>query len=136
MLSTFPELFTYALLAPFILRIVLGGFFIFQGIRRHKQDSQESTAWANFWGNKKIGSLSIAPILTKVQIVLGIFLFVGLYTQISAILAIVFVLVEAYKRNSNARLSFQEVWMLIFTIAMAKSLLFLGAGLLAFDLPL
>ena len=133
MLSTFPELFTYALVAPFILRIVLGGFFVFQGIRRHKQDS---TSWNTLWGDMKIGSLHVAPILVKIQIVIGILLFVGLYTQISAILAIIFIVVELYKRNNFARLNSQEVWSGIFMVSVALSLLFLGAGLLAFDYPL
>jgi uncharacterized membrane protein YphA (DoxX/SURF4 family) len=133
MLSTFPELFTYGLIAPFVLRVALGIFFVLQGIRRRKQDI---ISWNNLWNGVKIGSLQVGPILAKIQIVLGIFLFVGLYTQISAILAVIFMAVEWFKRHKVSSLSFAEIWMSVFIITIAASLLFLGAGLLAFDLPL
>ena len=134
MLSTFPELFTYALVAPFVLRIVLGGYFILQGARRRKAD--DGLAWDALWVNVKIGSLPVAPILAKIQIVIGVLLFIGLYTQIATILAIIFVGLEWRKRTKSSRLSFQELWMTIMVAAIAVSLLFLGAGFLAFDLPL
>ena len=133
MLSIFPELFTYALVAPFLLRIVLGGFFVYQGVRRHKQDAG---SWAALWNNAKIGSLAIAPLLTKIQIVIGVLIFVGLYTQVSIIFAAVFVGLELFRRNRITRLTMAEIWPSIFIITVAASLLFLGAGLLAFDLPL
>ena len=134
MLSTFSELFPYALVAPFVLRIVLGGYFILQGARRRKAD--DGLAWDALWVNVKIGSLPVAPILAKIQIVIGVLLFIGLYTQIATILAIIFVGLEWRKRTKSSRLSFQELWMTIMVAAIAVSLLFLGAGFLAFDLPL
>ncbi len=133
MLSTFPELFTYSLFAPFLLRLALGGFFIFQGMRRHKQDSE---GWNTLWNNAKIGSLSIAPLLTKIQIILGVLIVVGLYTQISVILAALFVGAEVYRRHRITPLTVSEVWPSVFLIVVSISLLFLGAGVLAFDLPL
>lgn len=133
MLSTFPELFTFGLIAPFILRVALGYFFIFQGLRRHKQ---EAMTWDTLWGGAHIGSLKVAPILQKIQVVLGVFILIGLYTQISAILVVVFLLVEWYKKFGFSRPHFNDVWPALFPVAIALSLLFLGAGLLAFDLPL
>jgi len=133
MLSIFPELFTYGIVAPFILRVAIGGFFIWQGVRRRKE---EMTSWDTLWVGKKIGSLPLSPILAKVQIVIGIFLFVGLYTQIAAILAGIFVWVEFHKKSKTARPTFVEFWMNIIVTAVLVSLLFLGAGILAFDLPL
>lgn len=133
MLSIFPELFTYGIVAPFILRIAIGGFFIWQGIRRRKE---EMTSWDALWVGKKIGSLPPSPILAKTQIVIGIFLLVGLYTQVAAILAGIFIWVEFRKKSQTARPSFQELWMNIIMTAVLVSLLFLGAGILAFDLPL
>lgn len=133
MLSTFPELFTYGLIAPFILRIAVGAFFVLMGLRRRKQNAAE---WDTLWGGKKVGSLLLSPILAKIQIVIGIFIFVGLYTQISAILSIIFLAVEWYKRRKAGHLYFSEMWNYVFMMVIAVSLLFLGAGLLAFDLPL
>lgn len=133
MLSIFPDLFTYGIVAPFILRIAVGGFFMWQGVRRRKE---EMASWDALWVGKKIGSLPLSPILAKVQIVIGIFLFVGLYTQVAAILAGVFVWAEFQKKSQTVRPSFQELWMSIIMTAVLISLLFLGAGILAFDLPL
>ena len=133
MLSIFPELFTYALIAPFILRIGLGVYFISQGIRHRKEDA---LAWDALWSEVKIGSSPVAPILAKIQIVVGVLLFVGLYTQVAAILAVIFAGVEWHKRTRVASLPFQELWTTVMVIVIAVSLLFLGAGFLAFDLPL
>lgn len=134
MLSIFPELFTYSLIAPFILRIALGGYFILQGARRRK--AGDDPAWDALWYNAKIGSLPTVPVLAKIQIIIGILLFVGLYTQVAAILATIFIGIEWRKRSQAAPLSFQEQWTLTLAAAIAVSLLFLGAGVLAFDLPL
>lgn len=133
MLSVFPELFTYALVAPFILRITLGGYFLLLGLRRHKEDA---FTWNSLWNNKSIGSLPIAPALAKAQIIIGLFLIVGLYTQIATLVALVFIWLEWFKRYRTAKPNFQELWSTIFVTAISLSLLFIGAGFLAFDLPL
>jgi uncharacterized membrane protein YphA (DoxX/SURF4 family) len=137
MLSIFPELFTYGLVAPFILRVALGSYFIVQGLRRHKQDTG---VWENLWSHNgmpiKIGSLKVAPVLVKIQIVLGVLLFVGLYTQVATIFALVFVGAEVFMKHKQSPLSFNEKWFAVLVGALALSLLFLGAGFLAIDLPL
>lgn len=134
MLSIFPELFTYSLIAPFILRIALGGYFILQGAHRRK--AGDDPAWDALWNNAKIGSLPTAPVLAKIQIIIGVLLFVGLYTQVAAILAIIFVGIEWRKQSQTAPLPFQELRVTVLAGAIGVSLLFLGAGFLAFDLPL
>jgi uncharacterized membrane protein YphA (DoxX/SURF4 family) len=133
MLSVFPELFTYGIVAPFLLRVVLGGFFIWQGVRRRRE---EMAGWDALWAGKKIGSLALSPILAKVQIVIGVLLFVGLYTQVTAILAIAFIWTEFHKKSQTTRPAFQEIWFNVLVTTVAVSLLFLGAGIIAFDLPL
>lgn len=133
MLSIFPGLFTYAIVAPFILRVALGGFFIWQGVRRRKE---EMASWDNLWSGKKIGSLPLSPILAKIQIVIGVFLLFGLYTQIATLLAIIFIWLEFKKKAEVFKPTFQEMWAAVFMTVIAVSLLFLGAGIFAFDLPL
>jgi len=137
MLSIFPELFTYALVAPFVLRVALGSYFIVQGLRRHKQDTM---VWENLWSKNgapiKIGSLKVAPVLVKIQIVLGVLLFVGLYTQVAAILVLIFAGAEIFMKHKQSPLTFNEKWFTVIVGAMSLSLLFLGAGFLAIDLPL
>lgn len=133
MLSVFPELFTYSLIAPLILRLAIGCYFLFGGIRKLRENKDN---WNNLWSNSSLGSLALGPILAKIQIVIGIFLLAGLYTQIAAILAIVFAGAECWKRHRGTAPSLHESWPTIFVIAISLALLFLGAGFLAFDLPL
>ncbi len=133
MLSLFPNLFTYSLVAPFIIRIVLGAFFLYYGIRHHKE---EAAAWNSVWNDKKIGSWTVGSILAKVEIVIGVLLVLGLWTQAAAILVIVFNKVEWYKKHGMGWSPVPEVWTKIFISAMGLALLFLGAGFLATDLPL
>jgi uncharacterized membrane protein YphA (DoxX/SURF4 family) len=133
MLSLFPGFFTYAIIAPFILRVALGTYFIWQGIKRRKD---EMASWDALWAGQKIGSLPLSPILAKIQIVIGIFLFVGLYTQFATILAGIFIWLEFRKKAKTTRPTFSEIWMAVFMTVIAISLLFLGAGIIAFDLPL
>ncbi|HLP44120.1 MAG TPA: DoxX family membrane protein [Candidatus Nanoarchaeia archaeon] len=133
MLSIFPELFTYSLFAPFILRLVLGAYFMYTGIRHHKEDA---ALWNTVWNDKKIGSWTVGSILAKVQIAIGVLLILGLWTQIAAILVIVFNKVEWYKRHKFNTEPIAALWPKIFISAIAFSLLFLGAGFLAADLPL
>ncbi len=134
MLSIFPDLFTYSLIAPFVLRIALGSFFVLQGIRRHKEDSM---GWNALWVNKKLGTYTVAAILAKIQIIIGVLLFVGLFTQVAGILALLFVWVEWFKKRTNGTtIPFQELWLAVLVTVIGLSLLFLGAGSLAIDLPL
>lgn len=133
MLSVFPELLTFSLVAPFILRITIGGFMVFLGIRRRKV---EVVTWDSLWSDTKIGSVPLGPVLAKIQIVIGIFIFIGLYTQIAVLLALAFIWLEYYKKSKALQTTLHELWLTIFMTAINISLLFLGAGLLAFDLPL
>lgn len=133
MLSIFPELFTYSLIAPFILRVALAAYFIYTGIRHHKEDS---VVWNSVWNDKKIGSWTVGSILAKVQIIIGVLFILGLWTQLAAIAAIAFNKVEWYKRHKFTWTTGADMWLKIFISAASFALLFLGAGFLAADLPL
>jgi uncharacterized membrane protein YphA (DoxX/SURF4 family) len=133
MLSLFPSLFTYGLFAPLIIRLAIGIYFTFIGFRHYRE---EAASWATLWNNRKIGQIALSSLLAKLQIVIGIMLTIGLYTQAVAIAAIVFVWVEWAVKSRASRPSTAELWTNIFISAMCVSLLFLGAGFLAFDLPL
>lgn len=133
MLSIFPELFTYWLVAPFILRITLGAYFLYTGIRHHKEDS---AMWNTVWNNKKIGALPVGSLLAKVQVALGVLFIIGLWIQAIAIIAIALNKIEWYKRHKFAWTTSPDIWPKIFISAMCLALLFLGAGFFAADLPL
>ncbi len=113
-LSIFPNLFTYSIFAITLIRIFSAFIFIKIALRRK---------------NKIIGWMFIPEIL------ISLFLLVGLYTQIAVILIWFLVMFEKYfdkkegkKETSGETLALLEVCLI--------ATLFLGPGAFAFDLPL
>lgn len=117
MVNIFPELLTYGLIAPFILRLALGWQFVNSGYKKIKENTNRSAG----------GQLK-----NWLEITIGGLLIVGFATQIAALLASMFILVSLInKQNDNQRPSNDLI-----RLAIAISLLFSGAGLPAIDLPL
>ncbi len=114
-LQVFPELLTFGLLAPFILRIVVGILRIFAGIERNKKEYN----WLSFF-----------------YFASSILLIVGLYTQIAALAAILLVIVDFYTENKAMSLTREKKALTILTIAILLSILVTGPGIFSFDLPL
>lgn len=113
-LSIFPQLFTYSLFAIFLMRITLALVFIKIAFRRK---------------NKKINYLFIPEIIS------ALFVLFGLYTQIAVLFIWFFVIIEKYidSKYETEKTSTETLILLeVFSI----SLLFLGAGAFAFDMPL
>lgn len=133
MLMTFPGLLTYVLLAPFILRVALGGYLILGGLRKLRE---EKLAWNSIVPNLKIGKYDLATVLAYIQVIVGIFVVIGLFTQIAVIITLIYVWFEWYRKSRNMSLAFSELWITVFVTVISISLLFTGAGFLAFDLPL
>lgn len=134
MLSAFPTLFSYELVVPFIFRIVIGLTFIWFGYRNGFKNREEKI---NLLSNFKLSS---SPawlwLIALAQALGGLLLFVGAYTQIvSLIFSVMLVVAVVTKHNKpDARLLPQGTLLLLLLIT--ASLLFLGPGFYAFDLPL
>ena len=122
MLSLFPSLFTYGLVAPLIIRIVLGATLIDFGYRKiiKKGDSSGSNT----------------PTYGVMEIVLGAFLIVGFFTQLAALLNAIILVIKLGFKLKQGKLLNDGVNYYIILLAMAISLLFSGPGYFAFDLPL
>ena len=114
-LTTFPALLDYILLAPLILRLAVGFLRLGAGTARYKKDYK--------W-------------LSILYVISSIFIIVGLYTQISSIIAIVLIFFDYYMEKKIAPVSREKKALMILMIAILISLLFTGPGFLAFDLPL
>ena len=116
MVTIFPDLLIFSLLAPFIIRLFLGFYFIVWGWSsiRKKDDAQSNTR--------------LKQVLGLVGLVGGLFVLVGAFTQIAAL--VLLGLLAYLIKTSRNRLPY------ILLLGMALSLLLSGAGLLAFDLPL
>jgi uncharacterized membrane protein YphA (DoxX/SURF4 family) len=134
MLNPFPELLTFALLAPFILRLVIGLIFIDLGILKF---GGERTRWlASFEALRLHPTDLMVSIYGFVQIVGGFMLVVGLWTQIAALVFVVSTGMELYVEWRARDVLKRDLvfYILLFTISL--SLLLTGAGAFALDMPL
>jgi uncharacterized membrane protein YphA (DoxX/SURF4 family) len=114
-LSIFPNLLTYALLAPFLLRIAIGIVRLTGGIEKNK---------------RKISIFSI------LQIISSIMLIIGLYTQLAVLVALLCVAIDYKKEAKKGEVSQEKKALAIVMSVVLLSLLFTGPGFFAFDLPL
>ncbi len=122
MLSIFPSLLTYEGLAPFIIRIVLGITLAYFGYEKIKHRGESS------------GSNSL--IYGVIEVVIAVFLIVGLFTQLAALLNVLILVIKiGFKIKEKAFLS-DGINYYVLLLAMALSLVFTGAGWFAFDWPL
>lgn len=113
MLSIFPKMLNYGIIAPTIIRLailvaVLGTLYqkkkVFNSPQIH----------------------TVAPIIAEA--ILGICVLLGAYTQIASILLAILFIIKACKKDA--------VTLHIILAIISISLLFSGAGFLAVDLPL
>lgn len=123
MLNPFPELLSWSYFAPFVLRIVLALYFVTLGIKTFRR------------GHKKSGAANYT-VLAAIEFVLGSFLFVGLYTQITGAIGVAFGLVALALRFKKSPEAPESAWFYLLASIVALSLIVLGAGPFAFDIPL
>jgi len=131
MLNTFPILLSFAIFVPFIFRIIIA-LFLLQIIAslKNKISVTEYFQSKNFIFAKHIRfGLQIIFAISAVLIILG------LYTQITSLVITYFLLVV---QSINKQISFTKHSNQVFgyVALISFSLLFLGAGAFAFDLPL
>lgn len=134
MLSPWPQLFDYVLLVPTVLRVVLGVMYIRFGYFKLTRGREVKRTFFNragfpaarwwVWG---IGIL---------ELVGGLFLIVGFLTQITALVLSIILLGAAFIKTRKPDLlpNSTDYYILIFVTT--ASLLLLGPGFLAVDLPL
>jgi uncharacterized membrane protein YphA (DoxX/SURF4 family) len=124
-LSVFPSLFSYTLLGIFVLRVALGLVILRLAFTTlFKINRPES--WIKGTG--------------IVLLLVGILLVIGLYTQIAALVvtlaSLLAVIIKIRVRLAEHQSLSQGVEYYFLLLAIAVSLLFLGAGAFAIDLPL
>ncbi len=114
-LSVFPQLLTFSLVAPLILRFSVGLFILSRGWDRHKKPYKFTSI---------------------VYAIAGALLILGLYTQIAAILALIVLKFDFYTDKKTGKVSREKFILQVIVNIIVISLLFTGPGFLAFDLPL
>lgn len=114
-LSIFPHLFTFQLIAPTLLRLAL---FFAGTAAAWKRYTRGPHAW-----------------LSAIYAIVSILLLLGLYTQPGAIAGIL-LLIADYSLEKKSEISEEKKVIYGLMAAMLVSLLFLGPGFFALDLPL
>jgi putative oxidoreductase len=134
MLSVFPELLTFELLAPFLLRVVVGLILINLGWMKFKG---EKARWEGFfdaigWRPKE----TFVIVFGLIEIVGGGLLLIGLYTQVAALVIAVINFAELHVERKESVLLKRDAIFYLFIFVISISLLLTGPGFFAFDLPL
>ena len=134
MLNPFPDLLSYSLLAPFILRLVVGLVFIDLGFLKFRSEKER---WLASFETLHLRPADLFVYLYGfLQIAGGLLLLIGLWTQVAALAFAIFTGIELYIESSAREVLKRDIvfYLLVFTISL--SLLFTGAGAYAFDIPL
>lgn len=133
-LTVFPDLLVYGLMAPFILRVFLGGILIYFAYLKFFSERDDKAAFFESVGMKP-GSV-FASVIGAAELTGGIMLVIGFYTQIAAIIAAGLMLAAVFIKWRHPQSLRNDIEFYILLFAVALSLLFTGAGFFAFDLPL
>jgi uncharacterized membrane protein YphA (DoxX/SURF4 family) len=108
--------------------------FIDLGVLKFKGERQE---WL-----RSFETLGLRPadlllsIYAVVQLVGGAMLVLGLWTQVAALIFVIFTAIEFYIEWTEGDVLKRDIVFYILTLAIAFSLLLTGAGAFAFDIPL
>jgi uncharacterized membrane protein YphA (DoxX/SURF4 family) len=122
MLSLFPSLLDYNALAVTVLRIVVAVIFITEGYR--------------VFFRKEVLTSSYRKFLSLVELIGGIFLFAGLFTQAMAIILGAVSLKKTYLDYRNGAGEERHIPFYFLLFIVSASFLFFGPGLWSIDYPL
>jgi len=134
MLNIFPDLLNYSLLAPLLLRLVLGLIFIDVGILKFRSEKSRWLATFESLGLRP-GDFFV-PVYGFLQIVGGLMLVLGLWTQVAALAFVIFTGVELYIEWAEGDVLKRDFTFYLLVFIISVSLLLTGAGAYAFDIPL
>ncbi|MBP6858528.1 MAG: DoxX family protein [Candidatus Pacebacteria bacterium] len=122
MLSVFPTLLSYEQLAPFILRMMLGITLAYFGYQKILGKGGSSGSNTKIYGG--------------IEVLISVFLIIGLWTQVAALVNAVILVVKIGFKIRHKEFLTNGVNYYLLLLAMAVSVMFLGAGWFAFDMPL
>jgi uncharacterized membrane protein YphA (DoxX/SURF4 family) len=117
MLNPFPELLSFALVSPLLLRLILAVTFI-------------------HFGRKNIKQNGLLKSFGMVEIIGGILLIIGMWVQIVAIIFSIYLIGLLYLKIRKGHFMSDGVNYYLLLLAIAVSLIFTGAGFISVDLPL
>jgi uncharacterized membrane protein YphA (DoxX/SURF4 family) len=133
MLSVFPSLFNYMLVGPLILRLALGGAFLYAGLKLFRNKERSAFVFESLGMRPGI---RYAFFLGLLESVAGVLVVIGLFLQPVVIVLALISLVILFARINRPDLIHSPASYYFMLLAIALSLLVLGPGFYAFDLPL
>jgi uncharacterized membrane protein YphA (DoxX/SURF4 family) len=134
MLNPFPDLLTYSLLAPLILRVVAGLVFINLGVLLFKGEKER---WLISLSTLRVPSPKVAvKIFGAIEMVGGAMFILGSYTQVAALVLALLTFCEVYVECKDSGILKRDFVFYLMLLSIVLSLLFSGAGAFAVDLPL
>jgi len=134
-LNPFPELLALSFFAPLLLRTMLGLWFVLTAMRHARRAERDPIALELAAKIGAVGRIGLWPLMLG-EGALGVALIAGFYTQIAALLAGAYALKLLFFRRIFPRLASESAWFYLLAAALSLSLLVLGAGAFAVDLPL
>src|SRR3989338_274195 len=133
MLNIFPTMFL-SLFANALLRLILGGIFIYLGYRHLFRDRAALQAVVRtHW--PRVAPFAVSY-LGLVEMSLGGMFFVGAWTQVAAVAAMILSVKMLVLKKHFAHPSIPRPIFYILVLGVSLSIFITGAGVLAFDLPL
>ena len=133
-LNPFPDLLVLEHLAPLILRVVLGIIILNVGYLKFKSELPRWKIFIEAFGLTHRSEW--VKVLGAVEIVSGVMLIIGFYTQVAALILALLAFIELFAEQKESALVKRELVFYILIFAIALSLLFTGAGSFSLDLPL
>lgn len=134
MLNPFPELLAYSMLAPFILRVILGFIFIDLGILKFREEKKR---WQESFETLGLRPATLfVPLYALIQVLGGLLLLVGLWTQVAALVFVISTGIELYIEWSAREVLKRDMVFYLLLFVISLSLLLTGAGAYAIDIPL
>jgi uncharacterized membrane protein YphA (DoxX/SURF4 family) len=134
MLNPFPTLLSLSFFAPTILRITLGIYLLYFGLRKLTKSRKLESDLLERIGFRP--GIYFAVGCGLVEIIAAIFLILGFLTQIAALIAALITISGAWLKIKSPTLRSENLSSYLLILAIAVSLLALGAGAFAIDLPL
>ena len=129
MLSIFPELYNYSHIAPFLLRLAVGVFFLIFGFKdvfaATVNETQPET------------KLTASRIIGILELLASVFLLIGLFVQPTAMAMSIILIAEVifgFKAGFGG--VYGQGGLRFFLLAVLLSLIVLGPGIFSLDLPL
>lgn len=125
MLSLFPQFFDWSWYVPFFFRMFLAVYALGFGVALIKHQETETTRSNVAW-------VALGTLVS----ILGLSFFFGVYTQLSGIIGASLATLAIVLKNKHPMTAIESKKFYFLIILVSLSLLFLGAGPYAFDIPL